>query len=92
MFERILAEIVYTILFYIFGILLMVWYTMYDEISFNISERNNNSKSQLLFRDELKVDTRKWIFVYYKNIMKIRLFFVLLIQLTISTLNGKINI
>ncbi|CAD8171539.1 unnamed protein product [Paramecium pentaurelia] len=75
MFERILAEVVYTILFYIYGILLMVWYTMYDEISFNISERNNNSKSQLLFRDELKVDTRKWIFVYYKDIMKIRLFF-----------------
>ncbi|CAD8168621.1 unnamed protein product [Paramecium octaurelia] len=87
-FERILAEVVYTILFYIYGILLLVWYTMYDEISFNISERNKKSKLQLLFGDELKVETRKWIFVYYKDIMKIRLFFVLLIQLTISTLNG----
>lgn len=57
----------------------MVWYTMYDEISFNVKERNNNSKSQLLFRDELKFETRKWIFVYYKDIMKIRLIFVLLI-------------
>lgn len=34
-----MAEVVYTILFYIYGILLMVWYTMYDEISFNISEK-----------------------------------------------------
>ncbi|CAD8160627.1 unnamed protein product [Paramecium pentaurelia] len=92
-YERILAEVVYTILFYIYGILLMVWYTMYDEISFNVSERNQNSKSQLLlFRNELKIETRKWIFVYYKDIMKIRLLFVLLIQLTISTLNGNLNI
>ncbi|CAD8062642.1 unnamed protein product [Paramecium primaurelia] len=90
-YERILAEVVYTILFYIYGILLMVWYTMYDEISFNVSERNQNSKSQL-FRNELKIETRKWIFVYYKDIMKLRLLFVLLIQLTISTLNGNLNI
>ncbi|CAD8156396.1 unnamed protein product [Paramecium octaurelia] len=91
-FERILAEVVYTILFYIYGILLMVWYTMYDEISFNVIERNNNSKSQSVFKDELKIETRKWIFVYYKDIMKIRLFFVFLIQLTISTLNGNLII
>ncbi|CAD8079049.1 unnamed protein product [Paramecium sonneborni] len=91
-YERILAEIVYTILFYIYGILLMVWYTMYDEISFNISERNNNSKSQSVFSDELKFETRKWIFVYYKDIMKIRLFFVFLLQLAISILNGNMRI
>ncbi|CAD8074026.1 unnamed protein product [Paramecium sonneborni] len=91
-YERILAEVVYTILFYIYGILLMVWYTMYDEISFNISERNNNSKSQLVLSDEFKIETRKWVFVYYKDVMKIRLFFVLLIQLAISTLNGNIKI
>lgn len=34
--ERILADIVYTLLFYIYGCLLIVWYTMYDEISYNV--------------------------------------------------------
>ena len=32
--ERVLAEIVYSILFAIYGIILIVWYTMYDEISY----------------------------------------------------------
>ncbi|CAD8172583.1 unnamed protein product [Paramecium octaurelia] len=83
--ERILAEVVYTILFYIYGILLMVWYTMYDEISFNISEKKNNTSEQQLAS---KSENRKFILAYYKDIMKIRLFLVLIIQLTVSTLNG----
>ncbi|CAK63340.1 unnamed protein product (macronuclear) [Paramecium tetraurelia] len=73
--ERLLAEIVYTILFYIYGCLLIVWYTMYDEISFNI------------YQGELKKE-RKWIFTYYKEALKMRLFIVLLVQITVSTLNG----
>ncbi|CAK56859.1 unnamed protein product (macronuclear) [Paramecium tetraurelia] len=83
--ERILAEVVYTILFYIYGILLMVWYTMYDEISFNISEKKNNNLEQ---QSTSKSENRKFILAYYKDIMKIRLFLVLIIQLTVSTLNG----
>ncbi|CAD8094936.1 unnamed protein product [Paramecium sonneborni] len=73
--ERLLAEIVYTILFYIYGCLLIVWYTMYDEISYNIYQ--GEGKKQ-----------RKWIFKYYKEALKIRLFIVLLVQITVSTLNG----
>ncbi|CAD8107613.1 unnamed protein product [Paramecium primaurelia] len=73
--ERLLAEIVYTILFYIYGCLLIVWYTMYDEISYNIYQGEVNK-------------ARKWIFTYYKETMKLRLFIVLLVQITVSTLNG----
>ncbi|CAD8175121.1 unnamed protein product [Paramecium pentaurelia] len=82
--ERILAEVVYSILFYIYGILLMVWYTMYDEISFNISEKKQNNIEQ----QAPKTENRKFILIYYKDIMKIRLFLVLIVQLTVSTLNG----
>ncbi|CAK78489.1 unnamed protein product (macronuclear) [Paramecium tetraurelia] len=73
--ERLLAEVVYTILFYIYGCLLIVWYTMYDEISYNI------------YQGEIK-KPRKWIFTYYKEALKLRLFIVLLVQITVSTLNG----
>ncbi|CAD8177261.1 unnamed protein product [Paramecium pentaurelia] len=83
--ERILAEVVYTILFYIYGILLMVWYTMYDEISFNISEKKKNTLDQ---QSAPKSENRKFILAYYKDIMKIRLFLVLIIQVTVSTING----
>ncbi|CAD8084851.1 unnamed protein product [Paramecium sonneborni] len=83
--ERILAEVVYTILFYIYGILLMVWYTMYDEISFNISEKKKINLDQ---QSAPKPEKRKLIFTYYKDIMKIRLFLVLIVQLSVSTLNG----
>jgi len=61
-----LAEVVYTLLFYIYGCLLIVWYTMYDEISYNI------------YQGEPK-KPRKWIFTYYKEALKIRLFIVLLV-------------
>lgn len=47
---------------------------MYDEISFNVYEGKN----------------RKWIFRYYKEIMKGRLIAVIVIQITVSTLNGKL--
>lgn len=63
MIERMLAEIIYTLLFFIYGYLLIVWYTMYDEISFNVYEGKN----------------RRWIFRYYKEIMKARLIAVLII-------------
>ncbi|CAD8086015.1 unnamed protein product [Paramecium sonneborni] len=86
--ERILAEVVYTILFYIYGILLMVWYTMYDEISFNISEKKKNNLEQ---SSGLKTESRRFILAYYKDIMKIRLFLVLILQLSVSTLNGNIQ-
>lgn len=66
MIERNIAEIVYSILFFIYGILLMVWYSMYDDISYNVSE-------------EKQKENRKWIFKYYKDIMKVRLGFVLII-------------
>ncbi|CAK81025.1 unnamed protein product (macronuclear) [Paramecium tetraurelia] len=84
--ERILAEVVYTILFYIYGILLMVWYTMYDEISFNIAEKKNNNNQEQ--QSAPKTENRKFILTYYKDIMKIRLFLVLIVQLAVSTLNG----
>ncbi|CAD8082653.1 unnamed protein product [Paramecium primaurelia] len=73
--ERLLAEVVYTLLFYIYGCLLIVWYTMYDEISYNIYQGETNKP-------------RKWIFTYYKEALKIRLFIVFLVQITVSTLNG----
>lgn len=38
--ERLLAEVVYSILFYIYGSLLIVWYSMYDEISYNVAEKD----------------------------------------------------
>ena len=44
----------------------MVWYSMYDDISYNVSE-------------EKQKENRKWIFKYYKDIMKVRLGFVLII-------------
>lgn len=66
MIERNIAEIVYSILFFIYGILLMVWYSMYDDISYNVSE-------------EKQKENRTWIFKYYKDIMKVRLGFVLII-------------
>ena len=68
-----LAEIVYTLLFFIYGCLLIVWYTMYDEISFNVYEGKK----------------RQWIFRYYKEVMKGRLIAVIVIQIIASTLNGK---
>lgn len=36
--EHILNDITYTILFYIYGYLLIVWYSMYDEVSFTITD------------------------------------------------------
>ena len=36
--ERILGEIVYSILFAIYGVILMAWFTIYNEVSFNYSE------------------------------------------------------
>lgn len=36
--EHIINDITYTILFYIYGYLLIVWYSMYDEISFTITD------------------------------------------------------
>ncbi|CAD8162908.1 unnamed protein product [Paramecium octaurelia] len=71
--ERLLSEVVYTILFYIYGCLLIVWYTMYDEISFNVYANK---------------EKRKFIFKYYKEVLKFRLFIVLLVQITVSTMNG----
>jgi hypothetical protein len=35
--EHILSDVVYSVLFYIYGYLLMAWYSMYDEISFTIT-------------------------------------------------------
>ncbi|CAD8078619.1 unnamed protein product [Paramecium primaurelia] len=71
--ERLLSEVVYTLLFYIYGCLLIVWYTMYDEISFNVYQNK---------------EERKFIFKYYKEILKLRLFIVFLVQITVSTMNG----
>ncbi|CAD8082361.1 unnamed protein product [Paramecium sonneborni] len=71
--ERLLSEVVYTLLFYIYGCLLIVWYTMYDEISFNV------------YKDKTK---RKYIFKFYKEVLKFRLFIVFLVQITVSTMNG----
>ncbi|CAK83497.1 unnamed protein product (macronuclear) [Paramecium tetraurelia] len=71
--ERLLSEVVYTLLFYIYGCLLIVWYTMYDEISFNV------------YQDKEK---RKFIFKYYKETLKFRLFVVFLVQISVSTMNG----
>ncbi|CAD8093235.1 unnamed protein product [Paramecium sonneborni] len=71
--KRFLSDLVYTLLFYIYGCLLIVWYTMYDEISFNV------------YQDKTK---RKYIFKYYKEVLKLRLFIVFLIQIAVSIMNG----
>ncbi|KAM3133633.1 hypothetical protein pb186bvf_014320 [Paramecium bursaria] len=96
-YQRLIAEIPYTLLFFIYGILLIVWYTMYDEISFNIQAKDkfglndptlNLSPQTTLNKQQEQISKRPWIFRYYKDFMKLRLILVLAIQVTVSTLNG----
>ena len=70
--ERVLAEIVYSILFAIYAILLIVWYSLYDEISFSIIKENK----------------RRLIYKTFKFILKVRIFIVFLLQITVSVIKG----
>ncbi|CAD8148350.1 unnamed protein product [Paramecium octaurelia] len=79
--KHILHDIAYTILFYIYGYLLITWYSMYAEICFYLS---NQEKNDNYFKNE----SSKWICQHYKKVVKLRLFLVLLVQTAVSIFTG----
>ena len=66
--ERLLAEIVYSILFTKYAIILIVWYTVFDEIKFNISSKKR----------------RKRLHNYLKQLLKFRVLIVFSLQIAVS--------
>ncbi|CAD8089682.1 unnamed protein product [Paramecium sonneborni] len=80
-FEHVLNDISYTILLYIYGYILITWYTMYAEISYYLSNQNNNENNQ-------KNESNPLIYKHYKKVVKLRLFLVLLIQIAVSIFTG----
>jgi hypothetical protein len=72
-FERLFAEIVYSFLFAIYGVILAVWYTIYSEIQFNLSRKDS---TQLCFVR------------FSKCILKVRIVLVFAIQIAVSLLKG----
>jgi hypothetical protein len=62
--ERIISEIVYSILFAIYAIILIIWYTLYDEISFNTNE---------------EINERKCIWNFFKYAIKLRIIIVFIL-------------
>ncbi|CAD8154678.1 unnamed protein product [Paramecium pentaurelia] len=79
--EHILHDIAYTLLFYIYGYLLITWYSMYAEICFYLSNQDQND-------NYFNKESNNWICQHYKKVVKLRLFLVLLVQTAVSIFTG----
>lgn len=67
-----LGEFIYSLLYALYSVVLVVWYSIYDEISFIIEA---NMK-------------RNCICSFFKKFVKLRVFLVMVVQLGISYVKG----
>lgn len=61
--ERMINEFIYSVLFTLFGIILIVWYSIFEETIYN----NNNDSS-----------VKKYVFKFFKCLVKVRILTVYL--------------
>ena len=78
-----LAEIIYSFLFAIYAVVLIIWYSIYDEISFNTqnTEINGTFSKIIKVQAEKNVLTkgRQFVCSFFKYFLKLRIVFVFLL-------------